>query len=233
MLPSTCRSEGAELGTAGAETLSVIALIAVLAWAVIRPRGWPEAVAAVPAAALVIATGAIPLHDAGAEAQPAKRRPKKEGKEYDANVQNDDDASYLPDASATDSQDGVASLMESAGDPRDPSMPSTAGLPPAIPYDEWSADRGAYVRNGVSVRLYDAVGADPAWLQREMQDHAATVRQIRHQFERLRARRALLAHQQRGDALDLAACVDAVVDRRLGNSPDDRLYIDARPARRG
>jgi arsenical pump membrane protein len=36
---------------------------------VIRPRGWPEAVAAVPAAALMIATGAIPGRDALAEAQ--------------------------------------------------------------------------------------------------------------------------------------------------------------------
>jgi len=40
----------------------------VLAWAVIRPRDWPEAVAAVPAAALVIGTGAISVHDAGAAA---------------------------------------------------------------------------------------------------------------------------------------------------------------------
>lgn len=30
-----------------AELVSVAALLAVLAWAVIRPRGWPEAVAAV------------------------------------------------------------------------------------------------------------------------------------------------------------------------------------------
>jgi len=43
--------------------------MAVLAWAVSRPRGLPEAVAAVPAAALVIATGAIPLRDALSEAQ--------------------------------------------------------------------------------------------------------------------------------------------------------------------
>jgi arsenical pump membrane protein len=41
----------------------------MLAWAVIRPRDWPEAVAALPAAVLVIATGAIPGHAAVAEAR--------------------------------------------------------------------------------------------------------------------------------------------------------------------
>ena len=44
--------------------LSVAALVAVLGFALLRPHGWPEAVVAVPAAALVIVTGAISWHGA-------------------------------------------------------------------------------------------------------------------------------------------------------------------------
>ncbi|HZW73384.1 MAG TPA: hypothetical protein VFF43_07540, partial [Caldimonas sp.] len=43
----------------------------------------------------------------------------------------------------------------------------------------------------------------------------------------------LLDRERLGDELDLAACVEAAIDRRIGRPPDDRLYIDARPARRG
>ncbi|MFE4312552.1 SLC13 family permease [Streptomyces sp. NPDC056517] len=52
-----------------AETLSAALLLLVLACAVIRPFGRPEAVVAVPAAVLVIATGAISFDDALAEAE--------------------------------------------------------------------------------------------------------------------------------------------------------------------
>jgi arsenical pump membrane protein len=47
--------------------ISVGLLLAVLVFAVVRPKGLPEATAAVPAAAIVIATGAIPWADAWAE----------------------------------------------------------------------------------------------------------------------------------------------------------------------
>jgi arsenical pump membrane protein len=57
------------LSSAVGETVSVAALVAVLGWAVRRPRGWPEAVAAVPAALLVVSTRAVPLSAALAEAR--------------------------------------------------------------------------------------------------------------------------------------------------------------------
>ena len=113
---------------------------------------------------------------------------------------------------------------------------SPADLPPALYYDEWNSDRGIYVKRAAAVRLDEpaaAEDADAASANQILRDHAALVRQIRHQFERLRARRALLGRQRAGDDLDVAACVDALVDRRIGASPDDRLYLASRPARRG
>ena len=57
------------LGEVAAETVSVAMLALVLGFAVVRPWGWGEAVAAVPAAILVIAVGAISPHRALAEAE--------------------------------------------------------------------------------------------------------------------------------------------------------------------
>lgn len=61
--------EDRTLNSASAEALSVVLLVAVLACAVVRPFGLPEAVVAVPAAGLVVVTGAISPEHAWQEAE--------------------------------------------------------------------------------------------------------------------------------------------------------------------
>lgn len=61
--------KAAPLNAAPAEALSLVLLVAVLGCAVVRPRGLPEAAVAVPAAGVVVATGALSLDAAREEAE--------------------------------------------------------------------------------------------------------------------------------------------------------------------
>jgi nitric oxide reductase NorD protein len=183
-------------------------------------------------------TGAID----NAEQRKSNDEKDSQGKTFDAAAapehELDDDASAFdpyarpePDRRALRGTDA----FERTSDPLPTLDPDELReLPPVIAVqDEWDSTAGRYERRAVIVRLDTPPDGDAEWAGDVLKRHGALVRTIRHHFERLRARRTLLNRQFAGDELDLAAWVDAVVDRRTGDAPDDRLYRDARPARRG
>jgi nitric oxide reductase NorD protein len=108
-----------------------------------------------------------------------------------------------------------------------------AGRRETFEYPEWDWKTERYVERASTVRVAEPLLADGAWAAGVLRAHAAVVRRLREKFERLRARRVRLTRQREGDELDLSACVGALVDRRTGHAPDDRLYLQVRPARRG
>ena len=115
---------------------------------------------------------------------------------------------------------------------RDERRPVVQGPPPGgIPYPEWD-DYGHRMReHGATVSCSIAESGDAAWADGVLREHAPLVREVRDLFAPLRAHRQRLRRQRTGDELDLEACVTALVDRRMGRVPSERLYQVVRPAR--
>jgi len=132
------------------------------------------------------------------------------------------------DAEAT----GGGAESSTDGAPRTPKRAGAARRD-TFEYPEWDWKTQKYVERASTVRIAEPLLANGAWAAEVLRAHAAVARRLREKFERLRARRVRLTRQREGDELDLAACVDALVDRRTGQAPDDRLYLQVRPARRG
>ena len=106
--------------------------------------------------------------------------------------------------------------------------------PPAAPghqYAEWDYVTTKYRERAVTVRGGRVSEGTANWARTLMHEHASLIRGIRQRFERLRARRVRQRQQLDGEELDLAACVNALVDRRMGRSSDERLYTATRATR--
>jgi nitric oxide reductase NorD protein len=134
------------------------------------------------------------------------------------------------DAASALHEDDAVSAPVDLRDLQDPVL--RLGTLTTIQYPEWDARDGRLVPRAVTVRVVKPTDAEPEWATRTLREHAPLVRQIRHRFERLRARRTRLTAQRDGEDLDVSACVRAFVDRAAGAAGDDRLYVAVRPARR-
>ena len=102
----------------------------------------------------------------------------------------------------------------------------------AILYPEWDHRLGAYREPGAVVRTGVVGAGSGVWVESVMARHTDLVRRVRRRFEALRPRRTKAGRQPDGAELDLAAYVSAFADWHAGSAGDDRLYVEARPARR-
>jgi nitric oxide reductase NorD protein len=125
----------------------------------------------------------------------------------------------------TDTRDDLASTI---ADMRARSAPAAA---PGHQYAEWDYVTARYRERAVTVRGGRVAEGTAQWARSQMSRHSAAIRGIRQRFERLRARRVRLRQQLDGEELDLTACVNALVDRRMGRSGDERLYLATRATR--
>ncbi|MEP6593277.1 MAG: VWA domain-containing protein, partial [Acidobacteriota bacterium] len=143
-----------------------------------------------------------------------------------------DALSELPEARLVRSRDAVHELLIGE-DPihRIPEL-ERARTASGIVYPEWDWEIDAYRTHGAIVRERPAEDGDGAWVETMLRRHAATLRGVRRDFERVRPRRTALKGQLDGSEIDVDAVVAAFADRRGGGVSDDRVYIDTRPLRR-
>jgi nitric oxide reductase NorD protein len=93
-------------------------------------------------------------------------------------------------------------------------------------YDEWSYLERRYLPAWCRVLEKRLHGDDTAFIGEVRRRHAVLASRVRRQFSFVRPEGWLRVHHaDDGDELDLDAVIEAVVDRRTGHVPDDRLHI--------
>jgi nitric oxide reductase NorD protein len=132
------------------------------------------------------------------------------------------------EAQGEDREDTRDDPKSAIADVRRRSAPAAA---PDHKYPEWDYITARYRERAVTVHGGRVVEGATQWAHSQMSRHAAAIRGVRQRFERLRARRVRLRQQLDGEELDLTACVNALVDRRMGRSGDERLYMATRATR--
>jgi nitric oxide reductase NorD protein len=144
-----------------------------------------------------------------------------------------DSLSELPEARIVAIPGPVREILRSGDDlPRAGAARDAAVPHGGISYPEWDYRTGRYRGPGAVVREPAARLGDPAWVLSALSRHARLTRRVRARFERLRPRPVRFARQPDGSEIDLAAYVEAAADARAGATPDERMYVAVRPARR-
>lgn len=96
----------------------------------------------------------------------------------------------------------------------------------AVYYDEWDMKLDDYRKDWCRVREMDMPDTSPAFYHRTIADNYGLVSLLRRHFSLLRPDRIKrFFREERGDDIDFDAVIEAVVERHVGITPSDRVYI--------
>lgn len=102
----------------------------------------------------------------------------------------------------------------------------------ACTYPEWDWKARSYRDPGAIVTVCTARHGDQATIDTIFKRQAGMLREVRRQFELLRAQRTRLRQQLDGDTIDLQGWIDSQAQLLAGGSLDQRLYETQRRGRR-
>ncbi len=100
-----------------------------------------------------------------------------------------------------------------------------------IPYPEWDYKKRRHKPDWCFVRPTRAQETDLPWAEETARKHRALVLDLKKKLASLATRLERSPRRPHGDDLDLDAVVRAQVDRRAGQPPDERLYVERRRRR--
>ncbi len=114
---------------------------------------------------------------------------------------------------------------------RDASVAALEAESQRLNYPEWDWHAQTYRDPGATVWLLPAALGSKQWVDDTLADRRGMLDEIRRRFELLRAQRVRLRRQLDGDAIDLAAYVDARAQFNAGLPLEQRLYTSERRSR--
>ena len=94
-------------------------------------------------------------------------------------------------------------------------------------YDEWDCQIADYRVRWCCLKEKDAEIGSTEFVDRTLDSYSDLVTEVRRQFQMLKPERfKKIPNLERGEEIDLNAAVEASVDRRAGQSPSEKIYIE-------
>ncbi|NWF54649.1 MAG: VWA domain-containing protein [Syntrophaceae bacterium] len=94
-------------------------------------------------------------------------------------------------------------------------------------YDEWDCQIADYRVRWCRLKEKDAETGSTEFVDRTLESYSDLVAEVRRQFQMLKPERfKKIPNLERGEEIDLNAAVEASVDRKAGQSPSEKIYIE-------